>query len=274
MQLHRSVTFGLSAFFVLCFAKINVLVFAILTPVEVVQFDTAGGNWRGFQRVVYFQGDLPFFQGKHLSHAIIALVVAMVIVSIPTAVLLFQPLMAHLLGTLGLGEGRLMRCLERTFRIHRLKLLLDSFQNDYKHKYKFFAGLHFFLYKTLIFLIILVTPTQSISDLQLILLAVLLIMLIIHVFVCPFRRSIHNKVYFLMYLLLIVRTFILYLNVTGGGHLYTIYLETILTCIPLICLLYYTYWRIKVFIQKRCGCVIIDGEETYEIIYDLVESMH
>ena len=94
MQLHRSITFGLSAFFVLCFAKVNVLAFAILTPVEVVWFDTADREWKGFKRVVYFQGDMSFFQGEHLRYAIGALVVVIVIVIIPTAVLLLHPLIA------------------------------------------------------------------------------------------------------------------------------------------------------------------------------------
>ncbi|XP_065904408.1 uncharacterized protein [Dysidea avara] len=67
MQLQRSVTYGLSAFFVLCFAKVNVLAFAILTPVEVVWFDTVDGKWRGFERVVYFQGDMQFFQELYCS---------------------------------------------------------------------------------------------------------------------------------------------------------------------------------------------------------------
>ena len=232
MQLQRSVTYGLSTFFVLCFAKVNVLAFAILTPVEVVWFDAIDGKWRESDRVVYFQGDMKFFQSEHLPYAIGALVVVIVIVVIPTAILLLHPLLARLLWRLGLGESRLMRCIESTLQVHKLKLLIDSFQFDYKSKYKFFAGLHFFLYKTLIFLIVMVTPTQSVSDLHLILLVVIFVFLIIHVITRQFKSSNHNKVYFLMYLLLIVLIGTLYLCATRDGYSYTVYLGTILSCIP------------------------------------------
>jgi len=106
MQLYRSVTDGLSAFFVLCFSKINVLAFAILTPVEVEHFDTTDGKWKEYERRVHFQGDMHFFQGHHLPHAISAIAVVTMVIIMQTIILLFRPLVLCVLGKLGLGQSR------------------------------------------------------------------------------------------------------------------------------------------------------------------------
>ncbi|XP_065904410.1 uncharacterized protein [Dysidea avara] len=267
MQLHRSVTFGLSAFFVLCFSKINVLAFAILTPVEMEHFNTTDGKWRGYQRVVYYQGDIPFFDhDRHLPYAISALVVVTLIVIIPTIILLFHPLVVCVLGKLGLGQSRLIRCIERTLQVHKMKLLLDSFQSDYKQKYRFFAGLHFFLYRTLIFVILMVTPTPNYSYMQLMLIAVLSVILVIHLLIRPFRSSNDNVAYTLVYFLLIVLIGILYINGTEQGHPYTIYLGTILSSIPLLCLLCYVCWKIKIFVQAKLAGENLENSGAYHII--------
>ena len=74
MHLHRSITFGVPAFFVLYFAKVNVIAISILNSVEVQQYDIQG-NWRGYIRVVYLQGDLKVFEGRHLVYSVFAIVV-------------------------------------------------------------------------------------------------------------------------------------------------------------------------------------------------------
>ena len=178
---HRAVTSGLSAFLVLCFAKINVLAFAILKPVNIAYVDS-GGNWKNDKIVVYLQGNLEYFDSTHIAYAAGALTVLTAIIAIPTALLLVYPLLLMLLGNLGLGESGLMKCIECCLRINKLRPLLDSFQGDYKNNMKFFAGLHFFLYRTIVFSAIIAIPTSSIGTLQLILIALFLIILFIHIY--------------------------------------------------------------------------------------------
>ena len=272
MQMNRSITFGVSAFFVLCFAKINVIAFSILNSVE-VQFYDIQGYWRGYKRVVYLQGDLEVFEKRYLVYSIFAIVVVGTIVIIPMIVLCFYPLIKYLLGRCGLGECRPMTYLENKLRIHKLKLLFDTFQADYRHKYKFFAGLHFFLYRTLIYIIVMTAPTPSVSNLQLKLLAVFCVILIIHFVLRPFKSPADNKAHSLVYVLLIILIGILYLYITNDDYIFTIYLGTILSYIPLLCLvLYITHelWLkyLRFFISKHFYGVELEDSSTYERIND------
>ena len=272
MQLHRSITFGVSAFFVLCFAKVNAIAISILNSVEVQQYDIQG-HWRGYKRVVYLQGDLKVFEGRHLVYSVFAIVVVVMIVIIPTVILFFHPLIKYLLGTLGLGESGPIKCIENKLRIHKLQLLFDTFQADYRRKYKFFAGLHFFLYRTLIYVIVMTAPTPSVSDLQLKLLVVLFAILVIHLMLRPFRSPTDNKVHSLVYVLLIILIGILYLFVTDDDYTFTIYLGTMLSYIPLLCLVAYIIWklwqqRLKFFLSKKLYGVELEDSSTYERITD------
>ena len=121
---------------------------------------------------------------------------------------------------LGWGESGLTKCIERILCIHKLKLMFDTFQHGYKLEYKFFAGLHYFLYRTLIYVIVMIAPTQSVSDLQLMLLVVLFAILVIHLISMPFKSPADNKAHSLVYVLLII-LIILYLFVTDDDDIFT-----------------------------------------------------
>lgn len=237
----RAVTSGLSAFLVLCFAKINVLAFAILKPVNVAYVDS-GGNWKSNRTVVYLQGSLEYFDSTHIAYAAGALAVLTTIIAIPTALLLIHPLLLMLLGNLGMGESGLMKCIECCLRINKLRPLLDSFQGDYKNSMKFFAGLHFFLYRTIVFSVVIVIPTSSIGTLQLILIALFLIILFIHIITSPFKNQVDNIAHSIVYLLIIVLLGILYLFISNEGFSFAIYLGTVLSSLPLLCLGVYILW--------------------------------
>jgi len=58
---YKSVTHGICAFLILCFSKINVLAFGILKAVD--------GNYINgtlYKRVVYFQGDIEYFNEMYM----------------------------------------------------------------------------------------------------------------------------------------------------------------------------------------------------------------
>ena len=234
----KEVTSGLSAFLVLCFAKINVLAFSILKPVSVAQFDS-DRKWRSNITVVYLQGSLEYLDSKHSLYVTGALIVLIPIIIIPTAFLLIHPLLLMLLGNLGMGESKLMRCFECCLRINKLIPLLGSFQGDYKNNMKFFAGLHFFLYKTIVLCGIIAIPTSSIGTSQLILIALFLVMFVVHLMTNPFRSQLNNIAYSMLYLLIIVLFGILYLFISDEEISFTTYLGVILCSLPLLCLVVY-----------------------------------
>ena len=237
----QPITSGLSAFLVLCFAKINVIAFSILKPENVAIFDTTG-EWKTYETVVYLQGSLEYFGSIHYTYAAGAIIVLIPIIVIPTALLLVHPLLLILLGNLGMGESKLMKCIECCLRINKLRPLLDSFQGDYKNSMKFFAGLHFFLYKTIVFCALIVVPTSSIGTLQLILIALFLIIFLIHIIAKPFKKEVDNIAHSIIYLLIIVLLGILYIFISDTEFSYAIYLGTILSSLPLLGLGVYILW--------------------------------
>ena len=257
----KAVTNGLSAFLVLCFAKINVLAFAILKPVNVAYVDS-GGKWKSDRTVVYLQGSLEYFDSTHIVYATGALTVLTAIIVIPTALLLIHPLLLMLLGNLGMGESGLMKCIECCLRINKLRPLLDSFQGGYKNSMKFFAGLHFFLYRTIVFSAIIAIPTSSIGTLQLILIALFLIILVIHIIANPFRNQVDNIAHSIVYLLIIVLLGILYLFISDKGFSFAIYLGTVLSSLPLLTLGGYILWillRKLMFRTRHIGYVNLNN---------------
>ena len=261
----RAVPSGLSAFFVLCFAKINVLAFAILKPVNIEYFDS-DGKWKSYKTVVYLQGSLEYFHSRHIVYSAVALILLTIAIAIPTALLLIHPLLLMLLGNLGMGESGLMKCIECCLRINKLRPVLDSFQGDYKNSMKFFAGLHFFLYKTIVLCILIVIPTSSIGTLQLILIALFLIIMIIHIIANPFRNQLHNIMHSLLYLLIIVLFGILYLFISDEGFSFATYLGTVLFSLPLLSLGVYTVWillRKIVFRIRHIGYIHINNLQHY-----------
>ena len=260
---NRAVTSGLSAFLVLCFAKINVLAFAILKQVDVAYIDSEG-RWKSQKTVVYLQGSLEYFGSYHTAYAAGALTVLVVIITIPTALLLIHPLILNLLGNLGMGESRLMNCINRCLCINKLRPMLDSFQGNYKNSMKFFAGLHFFLYRTLVFCAIIATPTSSIGNLQLILIILFLIILGVHIITSPFRNQVDNVAHSIVYLLIIVLLGILYLYISDEGFSFAIYLGTALSSLPLLILAGYITWmllqRAKVLRARYYGYINLDND--------------
>ena len=244
---NRAVTSGLSAFLVFCFAKINVLAFAILKQVNVAYIDS-DDRWKNYMKVVYLQGNLEYFGSTHMMYTIGALTILIAIIAFPTVLLLFHPLILSLLGNLGLGESRLMKCIDCCLRINKLRPLLDSFQGNYKNSMKFFAALHFFLYRTLVLCAIIATPTSSIGTVQLILIALFLIILIIHIVTSPFKNKVDNIAHSVVYILIIVKLGMLYLFITDEGFPFLTYLGTALSSLPLLILVGYILWMLLQYI--------------------------
>ena len=139
----RSVTRGKSTFLVLYFAKINILSLGILK--YTISFYTNGTSYR---KVVYLQGEIMYF-GKSLYnvYANISLFTIVIIITVPTMLLVFHPILIRIAICFEWGESRFILLINKLLLIDRLKPVLDTFQIDYKDNMHFFAGLHFVVYR-------------------------------------------------------------------------------------------------------------------------------
>ena len=88
---NKSITHAISAFLVICFAKINLQAFTVLIPAEVTYIDDMDSLYK---MVVYLQGDLEYFKEMpHTLYALGAIVFIVTVIGIPIVILLLHPLL-------------------------------------------------------------------------------------------------------------------------------------------------------------------------------------
>ena len=248
----KSITHGISAFLVLCFAKINTLAFGILKHVELSSM-----NGKSFGRVVYLQGDFKYFgEPLYNVYAIGSLLILVIIIAIPMMILMFHPIVINIAIYFEWGESKFVLLINRLLLIDRLKPVLDTFQGDYKDKMHFFAGLHFIVYRIIFLCIVVMASTTDPNHLYLLVIAYFTVILLIHVLVMPFKRFINNAAYSLVYITLTMIVNIEH-NIfsTGNPSNELIYTEIFLALLPLLCTLLYFLWKLfssaKAYLQKN-----------------------
>ena len=239
----KSVTHGICAFLVLCFAKINVLAFGILKSADI-----SYANETNFRKVVYLQGSLKYFGDALFDiYATGSLLTIITVIFIPTLILVFHPIMILVVRYFEWGETKCVLFINKLLFIHRLKPVLDSFQGDYKDNYSFFAGLHSFLYRIIFFCIVVAASTTDVNDLLLLMTAYFVVMLLIHMLAMPFKRYIDNASYSLIYVLMLTILIIeQYLFSTDKSSAELIWLEIFLSLLPFICVVVYCSWKVLV----------------------------
>ena len=246
---NKSITHGISAFLVLCFAKINVLSFAILRRTELFYI-----NGTSYKRMVHFQGNIEYFgEPLYNLYASISLFALVVIITIPTMILVLHPILINIAVFFEWGESKFILLINKILFIHKLKPVLDTFQGDYKDKLHYFAGLHFFLYKIIFFCIVVMASAANVSRLYLLVATYFQVILLIHVLAMPFKTFINNAVYSLIYILLIMIT-------TMEYHLFSddklsneiIFIEIFLSLIPMVCIVVYCLWKLFISVISFC----------------------
>ena len=248
-----SVTHGVCAFLVLCFAKINVLAFGILKSAEISYI-----NGTSFRKVVSLQGSLTYFGDLLYDvYAVGSLFTIVTVISIPTMILVFHPILIGVARYFEWGDTKCVVLINKILLIHKLKPVLDSFQGDYKDNLCFFAGLHWFFYRIVFFSVVVAVSSPDIDDLLLLIIIFFVIILLIHVLAMPFKHHIDNVSYTLIYILMLTIVIIeFYLYVTGKSSHVLIWLEVFLSLLPLICVILYCLWKIlsvgRKFWKKLC----------------------
>ena len=122
--------------------------------------------------VLFFSGGLQYFRGEHLKYAIPAIAILFALL-IPPLFLIAYPLSCKILGFCNLSESGIVDRLTRLIPIQ----LLDSFQSCFKDNLRFFAGFYFY----------------TLVELQ------VLLFLVIHAVVQPYKKRWHNIVNALMF---------------------------------------------------------------------------
>ena len=238
----KSIIHGICAFLVICFAKINLQAFTILIPAEITYIDDMQ---RVYKRVVYLQGDLDYFvEMPHTLYALGAILFIVVVIGIPTLILLFHPIMMRIVVYFGWGESKAVLFINKCLMIDRLKPVLDSFQGNYKDNLHFFAGLQIFFYRTLFFLIVVMTTPDNEKSLFYIS-GYFIAIILIHNLVMPFKKHVDNAVYTIIYTLMLTISVIELYTITTGKFLEgVIWIQIILCLLPLCCFVLYYAWRL------------------------------
>ena len=184
-----SIIHGLAAFLVICYAQSTYVSISILTPGHIHSIGSSMSHH--VTTVVYHDGDMPFMEKQHLKYAFPAIIFTIIFTIIPPFLLILYPLCYKVFALLRLQETFGVRVLCMVVPLEKLKPFFDSFQGCFKDNYRFFAGL-FFIYRLLALTNYAVTdsPTLFYTLLEI----QLVITLIIHAVVQPYKQKWHNQI--------------------------------------------------------------------------------
>ena len=178
-----SITHGLTTFLLLCYSRFAQVSLMILIP------GTLYSKGRTITRqVVFYDGEVDFLSKTHLFYAVPALIVSVTLFLLPLILTLY-PACYKVFSALGIGESKLLGIFCKVISIENLKPILDSFQGCFKDRFRFFAGLYFF-YR--LFAIITFAYTSNLSVFYMIVEVQLVLMLMVHALVQPYKKRWHN----------------------------------------------------------------------------------
>ena len=179
---------GLSGFLIICYSEATKTSLLLLTPARLYSFGS-GSGLQVNSTVAASDGDLLFFQGKHLVYALPALLVLGVLGLAPPVLLFIYPLCYKLFGLMRISESRFIKALCIVIPLDKCKPFFDSFQSGFKDSCRFFAGLYF-LYR-LTTLVSFVVVGQSLTF-HILVAVQFLVMIAFHAIFQPLRNPRHN----------------------------------------------------------------------------------
>ena len=184
VSMNHSFIHGLSTFLVICYIQCTKTSFQLLQFARPIGFN-------GKQAGIYtYYGGQPYFKGKHLYYSIIALFSLATVTFAAPCLLLLHPLLLNFLSFCHLSEHRVTLKVYRLLHVQKLVPFIDCFQSCYRDKCRLFAGLYFVYRVALILCVIL---SHSHNDGLLYTQFLLLLILVIHSVVYPYKKSLHNS---------------------------------------------------------------------------------
>ena len=241
---------GLTTFLILVYSQCLKVSFQILYPGYIYN------RTQIHRTVVFHQGDIAYFNEKHLPYVFPAVFSLIVInLALPT-LLVSYPLSNRIVAFFKLDRFATIRCIARNIPIIKLKPLIDSFQGSFKDKYRFFSGLYFF-YRILI---LLPRGLADFYDTYVIFQIEFLLIMFIHMLAWPYENYRHNILDAMLFLNL---SLINSLNIIADtysrqGHSYYLkadianWLQLLLLYLPII---YITIRFAAVICSKLRSCV-------------------
>lgn len=179
-----SLTKALTTFLILCYSQTTQICFKILH----VGFLEGKGGSIVFPSRVFQMGDQVYFTGLHIPFALGALFGIVTIVTIIPLCLMLYPIFYKVLPQ-SLQEINLVKFF--LAKVEILKPVFDAFQGCYKDKYRFFAGLYFLYRAVFVGIFALVNiHLASLSITQ----VILMVLLALHLWVQPYKSSLHNTI--------------------------------------------------------------------------------
>ena len=184
----HSIIHGLSGFLIICYSECTKISLILLTPGGL----SGKGNARErtiLRKVAFYNGELDYFQGKHLLYALPALFFIVIIGLVPPMLMIVYPLCYRVFGWLKISESRSVKLLCQCIPLEKLKPLFDSFQSSFKDEYRFFSGLYF-LYRLLALLIF--AFSHSLTSFYTTIQGFFLLVLSINAIIQPYKLHRHN----------------------------------------------------------------------------------
>ena len=253
-KLKSSVTHGITTFLVICYAQcINVS----LTLLLHYQYTPKTGSELKIPAIVWLNGNLIYFSGRHLLYALPALFCLITIGILPPMLLLSYPLSNKIMSFFGLEGSKPVKFISRKLCMSSLKPLFDSFQGCFKDNLRLFAGLYF-IYRWIG--LIVNASTSSYSVFFTVVEILLLCVLALHAVCQPYAQKVHNIIDILLFTNLAIINAIsfanYYRNQNFDGRAYEtqfintfVTIQLILIYLPFLSMVVYTlvtvckHWR-------------------------------
>ena len=180
-----SIIHGLTGFLVLCYSISTNISLHLLATSPLY----GGGREYDKHYRVFYNGELEFFSGRHLTYAIPATVFLVLITALPPILLLSYPLCYKVLALCGMEESRFTKLLCRAFPLEKYKPFFDSFQGAFKDKHRYFAGIYF-VYRFVWLLTF--AYIRELANFYVVLEVELVVMLALNTYMQPYKSNWHN----------------------------------------------------------------------------------
>ncbi len=200
---------GLSSFLVVCYSEAVRVCLLMLTPTKLYSDSGIHNSKAANLAVASLDGDILFFQGKHLFYAIPALLILAVLGLGPPLLLFTYPLCYKLFKMLGISESQFVKVMCTLLPLEKCKPFFDSFQSGFKDDCRFFAGLYFLYRLTALIALALVNESQALYG---VLMVQFVAMLFLQAIFQPQKNPTHNVVDMLLFTNLFLITLITALN--------------------------------------------------------------
>ena len=264
---HYSVIQGLTAFLVISYFQLARATFLLLN-----RESPQGIGGKSYENLVFWDGSLQYFHGKHLIYAIPAIMCLLIAVIPLPLVLTFDSFFIKLESYFAC-KFKFFRDKQPWTKLHnQLKPLLDSFQGTFKDKFRFFSGV-FFLYRILILATLVLA--RSAIQYYFLLEAELVVLLTIQAILQPFEKVHHNIIALLVFcnmLLINALTMRIYGVISTSRYTVEVYvlqwIQLLLIYIPMIVAIGWLFRKIyKRFFIKSSIATSPNDDDAY-ILYN------